>query len=76
VDPEKIESIRGFPTPKNVSEVISFMGLTGHYKRFIEGFSKISHPITSLQEKGTKFVWKTKCEENLNFLKDLLVHLF
>jgi hypothetical protein len=52
VDPEKIKSIEGWPTPRNVVEVRSFMGLTWYYKRFIEGFSKIAHPITSLQKKG------------------------
>jgi hypothetical protein len=39
----------------NVSEVMSFMGLVGYYKRFIAEFSKIAHPITSLQKKGIKF---------------------
>jgi hypothetical protein len=54
VDPEKIEAIRGWPTPKNVTEVRSFMGLSGYYRRFIKGFSKIASPITSLQKKGMK----------------------
>jgi hypothetical protein len=72
VDPKKIESVRGWPTPINVSEVRSFMGLPGYYRRFIVGFSKISHPITSLQKKGTKFEWTPKCEENFNLLKELL----
>jgi hypothetical protein len=49
-----------------------FMGLTGYYKRFIVGFSKIAHPITSLQKKGTKFEWTLKCENNFNLLKELL----
>jgi hypothetical protein len=52
VYPENIESIMGWPTPRNVSEVIYFMGLVRYYKRFIAGFSKIDHPITSLQNKG------------------------
>jgi hypothetical protein len=52
VDPTKIKSIEEWPTPRNVTEVRSFMGLAGYYIRFIEGFSKIVHPITSLQKKG------------------------
>jgi hypothetical protein len=62
VDLENIEAIRGWPLPKKISEVILFMGLLGYYKRFIEGFSKISHAITSLQKKGTKFEWTDKCK--------------
>jgi hypothetical protein len=57
VDPKKIEAIREWSTPRNVTEVRSFMGLVGYYKRFIVGFSKISHPITSLQRMGKKFHW-------------------
>jgi hypothetical protein len=41
VDPEKIEAIRGWPTPSIVSDIISFMGLDGYYRRFIVGFSNI-----------------------------------
>jgi hypothetical protein len=48
------------------------MGLAAYYKIFIEGFSKIAHPITSLQKKGIKFEWTTKCEDNFNLLKELL----
>jgi hypothetical protein len=46
VDQEKIEAIRGWSTPWNVSEVRSFMRLYGYYKIFITGFSKIAHLIT------------------------------
>jgi hypothetical protein len=48
------------------------MGLVGYYRRFIVGFSKIVHPITSLQKKGTKFEWTLQCEKNFNLLKELL----
>jgi hypothetical protein len=51
VDPEKIEAIREWSTPKNVKEFRSFMGLDGYYKRCIAGFSRIAHPNTSLQRK-------------------------
>jgi hypothetical protein len=72
VDPEKIEAIIDWSTPKNVTEVRSFMGFAGYYKRFIEGFSKIAHPNTSLQRKGVKFQWTLDCENSLQHLKQLL----
>jgi hypothetical protein len=55
VDPKKIEAIREWSTPKNVTEFRAFMGLAGYYRRFITGFSRIAHPITSLQRKEKKF---------------------
>ena len=72
VDPEKIEAIMNWPTPRNVTDVRSFMGLAGYYRRFIEGFSKVEHPITSFQNKGIKFEWTPMCEESFQELKNIL----
>ena len=55
VDPENIEAIMNWPTPINVTYGRPFMGLAGYYRRFIEGFSKVVHSITSFQKKGIKF---------------------
>jgi hypothetical protein len=55
--------------PKIFSEIISFMGLVVYYKRLIEVFYKISHPIYFLKNKGIKFEWIVECEENFNLLK-------
>ena len=63
VDPEKIEAIVNWPTQRNVTDVRYFMGIAGYYRRFIEGFSKVSHAITSLEKKGIKFEWTPRCEE-------------
>jgi hypothetical protein len=48
VDLEKIRAIMEWPIPKDVVDIRSFMGITGYYTRFIEGFSKIAYPITYL----------------------------
>jgi hypothetical protein len=72
MEPEKIEAIREWSVPKNVTEVKSFMGLVGYYKSFIVGFSRISHPITSLQRKEKKFQWTKECERSFQQLKQLL----
>jgi hypothetical protein len=55
-----------------VTEVRSFICRVGYYKRFIAGFSRIAHPITSLQRKGVKFQWTTECEKSFQQLKKLL----
>ncbi|GKF02321.1 hypothetical protein Tco_0029244, partial [Tanacetum coccineum] len=48
VDPAKIESIKDWASPKTSTEIRQFLGLAGYYRRFIEGFSKITKPMTKL----------------------------
>ena len=63
VDPQKIRAIVDWPKPINVTEIRSFLGLAGYYRRFIKDFSKISSPLTNLLKKVVKFEWSSKCEE-------------
>jgi len=72
VDPKNIKAIQEWPTLQNVIEVKPFMGLTGYYRKFIEAFSRIANPITSLQNKGIKFLWTPECKNNFHLLKELL----
>ncbi|KAH9297900.1 hypothetical protein KI387_029582, partial [Taxus chinensis] len=72
VDPSKIQAILDWPTPTSVTEVRSFMGLVGYYRRFVQDFSRIAHPITSLQRKGKKFDWSEKCEQAFQLFKERL----
>eukprot|EP00253_Pinus_taeda_P017334 PITA_17334 len=72
VDPEKIKAIMDWPVPKDVADVRYFMGLAGYYRRFVEGFSKVAFPITSLQKKGRAFHWTPNCQKSFEQLKHLL----
>ncbi|WVZ63963.1 LOW QUALITY PROTEIN: hypothetical protein U9M48_013551 [Paspalum notatum var. saurae] len=70
VDPSKVEDVLNWK--QTVTEIQSFLGLAGYYRRFIKDFSKIAKPMTSLTQKNTKFVWNPKCEEAFQTLKKLL----
>ncbi|XP_020225460.1 uncharacterized protein LOC109807353 [Cajanus cajan] len=72
VDPSKVEAVLKWEAPKSVSEVRSFLGLAGYYRRFIEGFSKLALPLTNLTRKGVVFVWDSKCENSFQALKEKL----
>jgi hypothetical protein len=58
--------------PMNVSDIQSFLGLAGYYQRFIEGFSKVSKPMTKLLEKNKKFKWTPAYEASFQDLKKRL----
>uniref|UniRef100_A0A2N9GWU7 RNA-directed DNA polymerase n=1 Tax=Fagus sylvatica TaxID=28930 RepID=A0A2N9GWU7_FAGSY len=73
VDPSKIEAVVNWDRPTNVSEVRSFLGLAGYYRRFVEGFSRIAAPLTHLTRKNAKFEWKEECEKSFQELKQRLV---
>ena len=73
VDPAKIEAVVNWKSPQNVTEVRSFMGLAGYYRRFVRGFSVIASPLTKLLRKGIKFEWTDKCQNSFEQLKGMLV---
>jgi hypothetical protein len=73
VDPAKVKEIVVWSIPTTVTEIQSFLELTGYYWRFIEGFSKIAKPITSLLERGREFKWDEKCQDSFDELKKRLM---
>ncbi|GJU99196.1 putative reverse transcriptase domain-containing protein [Tanacetum coccineum] len=72
VDPAKIESVKDWASLKSPMEIRQFLGLVGYYRRFIEGFSKITKPLTKLTQKKVKFVWGDKQEAAFQLLKQKL----
>ena len=72
VDPQKIEAIVNWKPPTNVTEIRSFLGLAGYYRKFVEGFSKLATPLTKLTRKEEKFVWSEACRQSFDELKQKL----
>jgi len=62
VDPTKVETIVNWPRPIAITEVRSFLGVAGYYRRFVEGFSKLALPLTKLLCKDNEFSWTKECE--------------
>ena len=72
IDPEKTNKIAEWPIPVNVTELRSFLGLAGYYRRFIETFSTIAAPLTDLTKKRVTFQWSEEHTATFNLLKRLL----
>ncbi|KAI3776360.1 hypothetical protein L1987_46138 [Smallanthus sonchifolius] len=72
VDHAKIETVKNWNAPKTPTEVRSFLGLEGYYRRFISNFSKIAVPLTALTHKGKTYEWGPKQEEAFQTLKQKL----
>jgi hypothetical protein len=72
VDPSKVQDVLSWNAPTSVSDIQRFLGLAGYYWRFIEGFSKISKPMTELLKKDRKFEWTPACEASFQELKKRL----
>ncbi|KAI3808947.1 hypothetical protein L1987_24910 [Smallanthus sonchifolius] len=72
VDPSKIVAVKDWSSSKMPSEIRSFLGLAGYYRRFIENFSRIALPMKKLTRKETKFVWGSEQESAFRLLKEKL----
>ena len=72
VDERKIELILEWKPSRSVTEVHSFVGLLGYYRRFVKGFSMTTAPMTRLLQKNVKFEWSGKCQASFEKLKAFL----
>ncbi|XP_061358086.1 uncharacterized mitochondrial protein AtMg00860-like [Gastrolobium bilobum] len=72
VDPSKIEAVMHWERPKTITEIRSFLGLAGYYRKFIKRFSQLMLPLTRLTRKEIPFVWTQECEYYFQDLKNKL----
>ncbi|KAJ3707978.1 hypothetical protein LUZ61_011683 [Rhynchospora tenuis] len=73
VDPDKIKAVMEWSPPKTVTEVRSFLGLAGYYRRFVPDFAKMARPLTKLLQKDVKYEWGEAQERSFQELKNRLV---
>ena len=71
-NPDKVRAVTEWPTPTNIGDVRSFLGLCSYYRKFIRGFATISRPLNRLLESGVQFDWNTECELAFSELKSAL----
>jgi hypothetical protein len=72
VDPSKVKDVLNWMPPMNGSEIQSFLGLAGYYRRFIKNFSKIAKPMTRLLEKNKDIDRTKECQTSFEELKKRL----
>ena len=72
VDGAKIDAIRSWPTPQTITQVRSFLGLAGFYRRFVRDFSTIAAPLHELTKKGVSFHWGPAQDQAFDTLKERL----
>ena len=71
-DPSLLAAIRDIPPPTTATEVRSFLGLAGYYRRYVKGFAAIATPLHALTRKDAVFHWSEDCQAAFDQLKTRL----
>ena len=71
-DPTKTQRVREWPTPCNLTDVRSFLGICSYYRKFIVNFAHIAEPLHRLTKKNVKFIWTDECSQAFEALKHKL----
>ena len=71
-DPSLLAAIREISPPQNATEVRSFLGLAGYYRRYVKNFAAIAGPLHALTRKDVVFHWSSDCQDAFDCLKTLL----
>ena len=69
MDPVKLKAIREWPAPQMVKQVQMFLGFGNFYQRFIQNYSTVVKPLTTLTKKETPFKWDDTCKMAFQKLK-------
>jgi hypothetical protein len=73
VDPDKLEVVRSWPTPTDVTQIRSFLGFVGFYRSYIKNFANLAEPLTNLTKKGVIFKWSENAQIAFEELKKAML---
>ena len=74
MEQDKVQAVRDWPIPTSVHDVRAFLGLSGYYRRFVQGFSSIAAPLSELTKHDQVWEWTPKHQQAFQQLKDALSH--
>ena len=72
-DPEKIDKVKNYPVPTNLTQLRAALGLFSYYRKFIKDFSRIARPMLTLLKKDAPFNWEEKQQQAFDRLKEMLI---
>lgn len=68
-----VVKIKNFPTPTNATDIRSFLGLSGYYRKYVHRYGEIAEPLNRLTRKNCVFVWGEEQQASFDALKQALV---
>lgn len=71
-NPEKVETVKNYPVPKDHKALQRFLGLTGYFRHFVRNYGIISKPLTAISASKEKFKWGTEQQVAFETLRDKL----
>lgn len=72
MSPDKIETVKDWPTPSNLKEVRAFTAFVNFYRKFLSRYGDISRPLTDLTKKDIGFKWGEREEQAFQKMKELV----
>ena len=71
-NPDKTRAIVNLPIPTKVSEIRTFLGMSGYYRQLVPDSARISHPLIQLINKDVQWQWTKDCQNSFDKLEEIL----
>ena len=73
VDPKKTDKVKDWPTPENIDDVRSFLGLATYFRKFVPNFANLAAPMYLMMRKGAEWSWSKAADDGFHAIKLALI---